>query len=119
MGAAEAFDLTKPTKRSFSFPINRAIFPAITSTRLLHRLGLFLFAAAMLGQPTFEGSVVGVSDGNTLTVLISQKTQVKVRLAGIDAPESGQPFGSRAKKELSGLLFGSRVKVEAGDRLRR
>lgn len=31
--------------------------------------------------------------------------QVKVRLAEIDAPESGQPFGQRSKRSLSDLCF--------------
>jgi endonuclease YncB( thermonuclease family) len=31
---------------------------------------------------------------------------VKVRLAGIDAPELAQPAGQRAKQALSALAFG-------------
>ena len=48
--------------------------------------------------------MVGVSDGDTLTVL-KGRTQVKVRLHGIDAPETGQDFGSRAKQAASDLAF--------------
>jgi endonuclease YncB( thermonuclease family) len=36
-----------------------------------------------------EGRVVGVSDGDTITVLDESKTQHKIRFAGIDAPEKG------------------------------
>lgn len=55
--------------------------------------------------------VVGVSDGDTLTVIENNVT-TKIRLAGIDAPESGQAFGSRAKSELSRLVFGQHVTYE-------
>ena len=53
---------------------------------------------------THEGRVVGVSDGDTLTVLMSGR-QVKIRLAEIDAPEKSQAFGQRAKQSLSDLVF--------------
>lgn len=49
--------------------------------------------------------VVGVSDGDTVTVLTSDKQQIKVRLANIDAPEKNQPFGQRSKQSLSELCF--------------
>jgi endonuclease YncB( thermonuclease family) len=55
--------------------------------------------------------VVGVSDGDTITVRDSTKTQHKIRLAGIDAPEQGQPFGSRSKEHLSQLVFNKTVSV--------
>ena len=54
--------------------------------------------------------VVGVTDGDTLTLLVD-KTQIKVRLEGIDAPESGQDFGTAARKGLSELTFGKEVRV--------
>lgn len=57
------------------------------------------------------GRVVGVSDGDTITVLDSSKTQHKVRLEGIDAPESHQAFGARAKQALSERVFGKDVRV--------
>jgi endonuclease YncB( thermonuclease family) len=58
-----------------------------------------------------SGKVVGVHDGDTITVLDGSKTQYKVRLAGIDAPELGQPFGQKAKKNLSSLVYGKDVIV--------
>jgi endonuclease YncB( thermonuclease family) len=66
---------------------------------------------------TYENKVVGVSDGDTLTVLMSGR-QVKIRLAEIDAPEKRQPFGQRAKQSLSDLVYGKQVMVkqEAKDR---
>jgi endonuclease YncB( thermonuclease family) len=57
------------------------------------------------------GLVVGVSDGDTITVLDAGKVQHKVRLAGIDAPEKRQPFGDAAKRALSDLVFQKSVRV--------
>lgn len=44
------------------------------------------------------GRVVGVSDGDTINVLVDNHDHLKVRLVGIDAPEKSQPFGSASKK---------------------
>jgi len=62
----------------------------------------------------FSGKVVGVSDGDTITVL-RNRTSIKVRLHGIDCPEMGQDFGSRAKAFTSELVFGQVVKVVPRD----
>ena len=55
--------------------------------------------------------VVGVHDGDTLTGLDDAKTQHKIRLDAIDAPELGQPFGQASKKALSEKVFGKTVVV--------
>ena len=70
-------------------------------------LALSVFAQAQ----AITGKVVGVSDGDTITVLDDQKRQHKIRLEGIDAPESNQDFGSRSKQSLSDLVFGKTVTV--------
>ncbi len=57
------------------------------------------------------GRVVGVTDGDSITVLDDQRKQHKIRLAGIDAPEKTQPFGQRSKAHLSSLVFGRQVLV--------
>lgn len=49
--------------------------------------GLLLLIAAVATAETIVGRVVGVADGDTITVLNAQKVQHKIRLAGIDAPE--------------------------------
>jgi len=54
--------------------------------------------------------VVTVADCDTITVL-ENRTQYKIRLYGIDAPEAGQDFGNRAKKFVSDLAFGMQVRV--------
>ena len=64
------------------------------------------------------GLVVGVADGDTLTVLRDDHQQVKVRLADIDAPEKLQAFGNRSKQSLGALCHGKRavVTAQANDR---
>ena len=44
----------------------------------------------------WQGKVIHVTDGDTIVVLTEDKEQVRIRLYGIDAPESRQPFGSKA-----------------------
>lgn len=63
----------------------------------------------------FSARVVGVTDGDTVKVLDEQKRQHTVRLAEIDAPERGQPWGDRSKQALSALVFGKVVAVEQTD----
>jgi endonuclease YncB( thermonuclease family) len=58
------------------------------------------------------GKTVGVTDGDTVTVLDATNTQHKIRLEAIDAPESHQPFGTQSKKALSEKVFGKAVRVE-------
>ncbi len=60
-----------------------------------------------------EGRVVGVSDGDTLTVLDAQKQTHKIRLLGIDAPEKAQAFGQKSKESLSSLAFQKQVQVRS------
>jgi endonuclease YncB( thermonuclease family) len=64
---------------------------------------------------------VGVSDGDTVTALTAGKEQMKIRLSGIDAPESRQPFGQRSKQSLSNLVYGKEVDLTCGkvDRYKR
>ena len=61
---------------------------------------------------TLHGAVVGISDGDTLTVLDGRNAQYKIRLAGIDAPEKSQAFGSRSRQSLADLTFRQQVVVE-------
>jgi len=88
--------------------------------RYLVLLGILLQAGQILAD-TITGQVVGVSDGDTITVLDSTKTQHKVRLAGIDAPESKQAFGQASKKHLSDMVFDRDVTLDCGktDKYRR
>lgn len=73
---------------------------------------LLLIFPTIAVSDTLIGRVVGVADGDTVTVLDEQQTQHKVRLMGIDAPEKNQPFGHESKKSLSDQVFGRTVTVE-------
>lgn len=57
------------------------------------------------------GKVVRVSDGDTIAILDEYKSTYKIRFEGIDAPESKQDFGQKAKKNLSDMVFGKQVIV--------
>ena len=61
---------------------------------------------------TLIGKVVKITDGDTLVVLDASRQQHKIRLAGIDAPETKQPFGKRSKEALSALVAGQWVEVD-------
>ena len=71
---------------------------------------LAIITSAAWGQPVLaNGRVVGVHDGDSITVLTAGNQRLKVRLEGIDAPELGQPFGQASKQALSALVFGKAV----------
>lgn len=74
-------------------------------------LALFLFHVTLLNASTLVGQVVGVTDGDTITLLDASQTQYKIRLSGIDAPEKKQAFGGASKKSLSDLVYGKVVSV--------
>lgn len=82
-------------------------------------MGRLAVAEPSLSVPiTYTARVVGISDGDTIRVLHvegGRKTEVRVRLHGIDCPESGQPFGTAAKKATSARVFEKTVKVVVVD----
>jgi micrococcal nuclease len=71
----------------------------------------FLLLLLLTQSVELQGRVVGVHDGDTVTVLVD-KTSVKVRLAEVDAPELKQDFGMVAKKVLSELVFDKNVQID-------
>jgi endonuclease YncB( thermonuclease family) len=81
-------------------------------TELRLAVSILLFLALPLAQAeTITGLVVRVTDGDTIVSLDANKTQHKIRLQGIDAPERGQAFGTKSKENLSNLVAGKNVEV--------
>jgi micrococcal nuclease len=77
-------------------------------------LYLFLFftiSASWTFAETFSGRCVGIGDGDTMFVMKNGKA-VKVRLEGIDCPELGQDFGTRAKQFTSSMVFRKTIVVK-------
>jgi endonuclease YncB( thermonuclease family) len=72
---------------------------------------LLLFAASIAAAETIEGRVIGITDGDTFTLLTPDLRQVRIRVAEIDAPERGQPYASRARQQLADLIFEKEVTV--------
>jgi endonuclease YncB( thermonuclease family) len=60
---------------------------------------------------SFEAKVVKIAEGDTMTVLLD-KTQHKIRLEGIGAPEKGQAYGTKAPRALIKKVFGQTVRVD-------
>lgn len=84
-------------------------------TRAIVALLLLLIASCAWAE-TITGRVVGVSDGDTITVLDAANQQHKIRLAGIDCPEKNQPYGQAAKHSMSDQVFSLDVRVETNKR---
>ncbi|MDR2075621.1 MAG: thermonuclease family protein [Desulfovibrio sp.] len=81
--------------------------------RLLFFLSLFAATPAL----AWEARIVAVTDGDTLTVEPAKGgDRIKVRLHGIDAPESRQPYGQAAKGFVNGIALYKRAEVDAKSR---
>lgn len=78
-------------------------------------LTLLLASVCPAFAQTLTGRVIGVSDGDTIKVLTPAKQQIRVRLNGVDAPESRQAYGTRAKQFTSAMVFGKDVSVQTTD----
>jgi endonuclease YncB( thermonuclease family) len=77
-------------------------------------LPLFIFLALPAFAERLTGKVVSITDGDTIVLLVDSK-QIKIRLAEIDTPERGQPWGNRAKQAISELVFQKTVSVDVSD----
>jgi endonuclease YncB( thermonuclease family) len=89
----------------------------------LGALALTIFTVAQVHADVLEGKVVGIADGDTLTLLVDQPCQPRercthgkrtfsVRLAEIDTPERRQPYASTAKKALSDAVYGRTIQLK-------
>lgn len=77
---------------------------------------ILIILAMMIGQVAhateiLKGRVVGVADGDTITVLGESRTRYRIRLGGVDAPEKSQDFGRKSKQSLSDMVYGKQVGV--------
>ncbi len=84
----------------------------------MHVTSILFFALTFITSTAFPneliGTVVGITDGDTLKLLVDRK-QYKIRLAAIDTPEKGQPWGNNATKALSEKVFREEVRIEVID----
>ena len=90
----------------------KAFMLSVLSAALLALTSLAVSAADLTGK------VVGISDGDTLTLLVPDGAsfkQVKVRLGEIDTPERKQPYGTRAQQILSELAYNQQARVVVQD----
>jgi endonuclease YncB( thermonuclease family) len=71
---------------------------------------LVLLASICYAGDIYQAKVVGIADGDTVKVFHNGQ-QVRIRLYGIDTPESHQAFGNRAKQFTADQVFGKRVLV--------
>lgn len=100
------------TQKMVNFWGSRAVgraMPVFRATVLL-LIVTSLVPYPALGADQFAGKVVGIADGDTITVLRG-KDEIKVRLHGVDCPERAQDFGKRAKQFTSDAAFGKIVTV--------
>lgn len=72
---------------------------------------ILLLISCSLHAAALQGKVVGVADGDTITVLDANNIQHKIRLQGIDAPETAQAFGQKSKQSLSQMVQSKQVTV--------
>jgi len=73
---------------------------------------ILAMASAAANAEAIEGMIVGVSDGDTVTLLTAQRQQVKIRVQGIDAPEKSQAFGTVSRQSMAKMVFQKNVQAQ-------
>ncbi|MDA8126580.1 MAG: thermonuclease family protein [Deltaproteobacteria bacterium] len=84
---------------------------------------LIICATASQAAPirTITATITKITDGDTVQAVTPEGTKLKVRLYGIDAPETakgkipGEPFGNDARDYLTSLVSHQTVRVEIRD----
>lgn len=70
---------------------------------------LLFFLSSIISFSQTKATVIGISDGDTITVLLFDKSKLKLRLAEVDCPEKGQAFAKNAKQFTSEQVFGKQI----------
>ncbi len=78
--------------------------------RLILAQTLYLCCAISFAYE-INGKVIKVTDGDTITIMEDNYNKQRIRLADIDAPEKGQPYGKKSKQYLASLVAGNQVKA--------
>jgi len=102
-----AFSSLGPAQRGHA-RIHRRLLAGLLPWALLC---LVAWAPQLVRADVLTGKVIAVADGDTVTVIDADHNKHKIRLAGIDAPESRQPYGQRSRQSLSDLVSGQWVQV--------
>ncbi len=77
---------------------------------------IFLLACQPPEEGTLNGKIVSVADGDTVTLLTDDNERIRIRLLGIDAPERGQDFGTKARQYLNDLCYQKEVTVRFSEK---
>lgn len=90
-------------------------FLFLYQTHFMKKSFLFILFCSSLFYAQTVAQVIAISDGDTITVLLGSNVQQKLRLAEVDCPENGQPFGKNAKHYTSEQVFGKTITFVAID----
>lgn len=63
-------------------------------------------------RPDVHGTALDVQDGDTFVLRDESGLRIRVRVAGIDAPEKSQPYADRSRQHLRELLKDQRIRLE-------
>ncbi len=74
-------------------------------------ISFLLFFTIYINAAELNGKVIHISDGDTIHVLTNDKKKYKIRLNGIDAPESSQDYGNKSKENLKRYIYNKDVTV--------
>ena len=69
-------------------------------------LVVLLALCAQTQAESLSGLVLGVADGDTISLRDTSQTQHRIRLSGVDAPEKAQPYGLQSRQSLSDMALG-------------
>ncbi|HSC07194.1 MAG TPA: thermonuclease family protein [Steroidobacteraceae bacterium] len=76
--------------------------------------GLLLLQCAA-AREEIVATVTHVFDGDSFIVRLDDGAKLEVRLAGIDAPEKGQPYADQARTALRSLILEQEVHIAVSD----